>query len=86
MPGESYRGQLGSFAPLVELMYLGFTRMPGERYRGRLRSSVTLMEFVYPGAGIAQWLERRTRDRKVSGSNPCWSGRRIFFSRVDFLC
>ena len=38
------------------------------------------------GAGIAQWLERRTRDWKVVGSNPCWSGGRIFFSRVDFLC
>ena len=38
------------------------------------------------GAGIAQWLERRTRDWKVAGSNPCWNGRRIFFSRVDFLC
>ena len=38
------------------------------------------------GAGIAQWLERRTRDWKVVGSNPCWSGGRIFFSKVDFLC
>ena len=38
------------------------------------------------GGGIAQWLERRTRDWKVAGSNPCWNGRRIFFSRVDFLC
>jgi len=37
-------------------------------------------------AGIAQLLERRTRDSKVAGSNPCWSGGRIFFSRVDFLC
>ena len=37
-------------------------------------------------AGIAQWLERRTRDWKVAGSNPCWNGGRIFFSRVDFLC
>ena len=36
--------------------------------------------------GIAQWLERRTRDWKVAGSNPCWSGGRIFFSSVDFLC
>ena len=36
--------------------------------------------------GIAQWLERRTRDWKVAGSNPCWSGGRIFFSRVDYLC
>ena len=35
---------------------------------------------------IAQWLERRTRDWKVAGSNPCWNGGRIFFSRVDFLC
>ena len=38
------------------------------------------------GAGIAQWLECRTRDWKVVGSNPCWNGGRIFFSRVDFLC
>ena len=37
-------------------------------------------------AAIAQWLERRTRDWKVTGSNPCRSGGRIFFSRVDFLC
>ena len=38
------------------------------------------------GAGTAQWLEHRTRDWKVAGSNPCWNGGRIFFSRVDFLC
>ena len=38
------------------------------------------------GTGIAQWLERRTHDWKVPGSNPCRSGGRIFFSRVDFLC
>ena len=38
------------------------------------------------GAGIAQWLEHRTSDWKVAGSNPCWNGGRIFFSRVDFLC
>ena len=36
--------------------------------------------------GISRWLERRTRDWKVAGSNSCWSGGRIFFSRVDFLC
>ena len=40
----------------------------------------------HKGAGIAQWLEHRTRDWKVTGSNPCWNGGRIFFSRVDFLC
>ena len=37
-------------------------------------------------ARIAQWLERRTRDRKVAGSSPGRSGVRIFFSRVNFLC
>ena len=41
---------------------------------------------VRQGAGIAQWLEHRTRDWKVAGSNPCWNGGRIFFSRVNFLC
>ena len=35
-------------------------------------------------AGIAQWLERRTRDWKVAGSNPCRSGGGIFFSRSTF--
>ena len=37
-------------------------------------------------AGIAQWLEQRTPDWKVVGSNPCWSGGRIFLSGVNFLC
>ena len=41
---------------------------------------------IIRGAGIAQWLERRTRDRKVPGSSPGRSGGRIFFSRVNFLC
>ena len=38
------------------------------------------------GAGIAQWLECQTRDWKVTGSNPCRSSRKSFFSRVNFLC
>ena len=38
------------------------------------------------GSGIAQWLERRTHDWKVVGSNPCRSGGSVFFSRVNFLC
>ena len=37
-------------------------------------------------AGIACWLERRTRDPKVSRSNPGKSGWRIFFCRVNFVC
>ena len=36
------------------------------------------------GAGIAQWLERRIRDWKVAGTNPCRSSGRIFFSRVSW--
>ena len=38
------------------------------------------------GVGIAQWLEHWTHDWKVKGSNPCRSGRRVFFSRVSFRC
>ena len=38
------------------------------------------------GAAIAQWLERRTRDRRIAGSNPCRSGGRHFFPNVNFLC
>ena len=38
------------------------------------------------GAGVAQWLGRLTRDRKVPGSSPRRSGGRMFFSRTDFLC
>ena len=40
----------------------------------------------YRGAGMASVVERRSRDRKVSGSSPGMSGGRIFFSRVTFLC
>ena len=38
------------------------------------------------GAGIAQRLERRTRDWKVAGSWHCRSGGRIVSSRANFLC
>ena len=34
-------------------------------------------------AGIAWWLGRWTHDQKVASLNP---GRRIFFSRVSFVC
>ena len=49
-----------------------------------------LAQCAYPHTctytGIPQWLEHWTCDWKVAGSNPCCSGRRIFFSRVSFLC
>ena len=41
---------------------------------------------LYKLAGIACWLERRTRNRKVASSNPGRSGGRIFFSGVTFVC
>ena len=46
--------------------------------------SVTAVVTV--GAGLAFLAECRMRDRKVAGSSPGSSGRRIFFSRVNFLC
>ena len=38
------------------------------------------------GAGIACWLQHQTHDRKIASSNPSRSSRRIFFSRVNFVC
>ena len=43
-------------------------------------------ESNYRQTGIVQWLERRTLGWRVTGSNPCRSGGRIFLSRVNFLC
>ena len=33
--------------PLVEFMYLVFTRLPGERYRRRLRSLLLFLCYVF---------------------------------------
>ena len=41
---------------------------------------------TYLGVGIAQWLERRTRDWKVAGSNPCWSRGGEFSSPGSTFC
>ena len=38
------------------------------------------------GDGDSSVVRAPDRDRKVAGSNPCRSGGRIFFSRVNFLC
>ena len=37
----------------------------------------TYVWLICRGSGIAQWLERRTRDWNVAGSTPCRSGGRI---------
>ena len=52
----------------------------------RTNAQVTGSHSLTWGARIAQWLERWICDRKVMGSYPGRSGRRIFFSRVNFLC
>ena len=46
----------------------------------------TAQQETWTGSRIAQWLECRTPDWKVTGLNPCRTGGRIFFSRVNFLC
>ena len=42
--------------------------------------------FIDRGSGMTKLEERRTRDRKVAGSNPGRSGGRIFFPIVNFVC
>ena len=71
-----------SFLALVRFSLIKFK----EWSAALLASSAKLINLSTLGAGIAQWLKRRTRDWKVAGSNPCWNGGRIFFSKVDFLC
>ena len=50
------------------------------------RELVPLYYCVPWWAGIACWLERWTRDRRVASSNPSRRGGRIFFSRANFVC
>ena len=69
-----YRSWCHKARERIKWKYCSWCHKARERFKWKL------------GAGIAQWLERRTRDWKVAGSNPCWNGGRIFFSRVDFLC
>ena len=42
--------------------------------------------FYKTGSRDSVLVERRTRDRKVAGSDPGRSGGRIFFLRVKFVC
>ena len=46
-------------------------------------ASRTKLHHICFHARIACWLEGWTHDQKVASSNP---GRRIFFSRVNFVC
>ena len=57
-------------------------KQTGERKTSRL----VHIPHKHQRVGVVQWVERRTRDRRVEGSILGGSGRRIFFSRVNFLC
>ena len=52
----------------------------------RFKRTLSIYYDIDTIAGIAHWLERQTRDRKVPGSSSGRSGGRIFFSRINFLC
>ena len=65
--------------------------MCGRIGSGLWKISPTFLQFILTShckcsLWIAQLLECWTCDWKVAGSNPCRSGGRTFFSRVDFLC
>ena len=49
-----------------------------------LQVTATMVIHEVAGGGDSSVFERRTRDRKVAGSNPGMSGGGIFFSRVSF--
>ena len=44
---HAYQMRVTVNVPLVELMYLVFTRMPGESYRRRLRSFLLYLCYVF---------------------------------------
>ena len=52
--------------------------------KARLINTFSMMMSELGELGIAQWLERLTRDRKVEGSSPCRSGGIIFFYGGNF--
>ena len=51
-----------------------------------LGQSCYKLQQLVMGVGIAPWLECQACDQKVAGLNPCGSGGRIFFSRVNLRC
>ena len=63
---------------------------PQKHYcRGRIALVQTIQVLYQHSSSTAQiacWLECRTHNGKVASSNPGRSGRRIFFSKVNFVC
>ena len=78
---QLYQASAGCVPSTVAPAISNTAFLPGDKI------SVVVVDHFYCccwGAGIAQWLERRTRDWKVPGSSPCMSGGRKFFSRSAF--
>ena len=73
------------------MISLQYTILPPEieilqrRHVVGFKKMATLAILTFWGVGIFQRLEWH-HDWKVAGLNPCWSGKRIFFSWVNFLC
>ena len=67
---------MGSYSPesiIIIIWYVWLKPRPG----------LTVLQLR---AEIAQWLERRTCDRKFAGSNPCRKRWQNFHLHVNFLC
>ena len=75
------RLQLQTHTPLTQHSWSWLPVLPRHSVGNREKSS-----HASRGVRIDQWLECRTYEWKVTGSCPCQSSRRIFFSRVIFLC
>ena len=73
-----------SFPPSLLAILPAYQRTRSQS--GNEEKNITPATTLQPVTAADISLERRTRDWKVVGSNPCWSGGRIFFSRVDLLC
>ena len=77
----NYRASAGCVPSTVAPAISNTASLPGDKI------NVVVVDHFYCccwGAGIVQWLERRTRDWKVPGSSTCMSGGRRFFSRSAF--
>ena len=48
-------GEKNEDVPLVEFMYLVFTRMPGESYRRRLRSLLLYLCYVFQAVPLVEF-------------------------------
>ena len=77
----------GMFSPRAPLrfFFFFFWNVCNNAVLSQSGPTYTLFVVIPQGAGIACWLERRARDRKVASSNPGRGGGRIFLLQSQ-LC